>query len=56
MPAEEDKLARPHDLPEFDLPEYDWSDIVKKVRRIEPRLNWNYARLMLPPATPFARS
>jgi ethanolamine ammonia-lyase small subunit len=36
VPAEEDKLARPHDLPEFDLPEYDWSDIVKKVRAQTP--------------------
>jgi len=38
VPAEENKLALPHDLPdaESDLPEYDLSDIVKRVRARTP--------------------
>jgi ethanolamine ammonia-lyase small subunit len=34
--AEEDKLVRPNDLPAHNLPEYDLSDIVKKVRAQTP--------------------
>src|SRR5882757_2024754 len=34
--AEKDKLVRPNDLPAHNLPEYDLSDIVKKVRARTP--------------------
>jgi ethanolamine ammonia-lyase small subunit len=36
MAAEENKVAQPHDLTEYDLPEHDLSDIVKKVRAQTP--------------------
>src|SRR5882757_3070141 len=34
--AEKDKLVRPNDLPAHNLPEYDLSDVVKKVRAKTP--------------------
>src|SRR5437899_2861458 len=34
--AEKDRLVRPNDLPAHNLPEYDLSDIVKKVRAQTP--------------------
>ena len=36
MPAEENKLVQSHNLTEYDLPEQDLSDIVKKVRARTP--------------------
>ena len=36
MAAEDDKLARPHNLPEYALPEYDLPEIVSKVRARTP--------------------
>src|SRR5258706_10855924 len=36
MAAEENKVGQPHNLTEYDLPEHDLSDIVKKVRAQTP--------------------